>query len=205
MAVITQCHPIRFAIPPQIRLKAGPLFDSDNTGFKDGGVQSNANWRGAALWEYWLRYLKTSADFLSIQGFFLARGGMDYGFFLADPVDYSDDGMGWVREINGVYRLVKEYPDEYSPYQRLIRRPVAGTVDLTGIAGDPDPDEDVDYTTGIVDNASAEGQVQFQFDVPVKFFTNICQPTYEPNEPGKEVTDWVDVHLRELRRWALVE
>jgi uncharacterized protein (TIGR02217 family) len=198
MPVETLVHDVRLTVPANIQMREGPIFDSDNTAFLDGQVQSVVKWPGAALWEFWLTYLKTSEDFQDILGFFLARWGMGYGFRLASPVDYQDEGRGYVRQIDGVYRLVKEYPDSLTNYPRLITAPIAETVDLTDVPGTP-----VLGDYGIITGASDEGAATFQFDVPVKFMSNMMQPVYQPRSSSSQIVNLVDVHMRELRRWRL--
>ena len=193
-------HPVRLSFPPQIRLQAGPMFLLDQTGFASGFVHTNLAWE-YPLWGYTLQYRGRNADFRDIQGFWLARRGGAYGFFAKDWTDYSDEGYGYVRLVDGVYRLVKTYPDvdDYSPFSRLITRPLEGTVSLSGVSGAPV----VDYTTGIVEGATSEGTATFEFDVPCVFANNACRPTYEPNTPGAEITEWVSVELREVREYVI--
>lgn len=193
-------HPVRLSVAPQTRVQAGPMFQLDQTAFPTGFVHTNAPWP-YALWGYTLQYKGRNEDFREIQGFWLARQGGAYGFFLKDFTDFSDEGMGKVVLVDGVYRLVKEYPDynDYNPYQRWITRPLTGTITLSGVGGTPV----IDYATGIVSGASSTGTWTGQYDVPCVFANDSCRPTYEPAEPGKEISEWVSVILREVHDYTI--
>jgi uncharacterized protein (TIGR02217 family) len=199
MPVIHTLHPVSLVNPPQLRMTAGPAFALTDTEMQSGDIQSNLDWP-QALWSFVFQYKKSTTDFRSVMSFFLARRAGAYGFWLKDPTDFADDGLGKVRLIGGVYRLVKEYPDPYSPYRRFITRPMPGTVTFSGVSGSPS----VNFTTGVVSGATSEGTAKFQYEVPVKFVTNLCRPEFSPGAGlGADIAEWVQIEMRELRSYVV--
>ena len=179
------------------------MFASTSTEDEIGDVLTNVDWP-YPLWGYTIQYKRKSKDFEDIHGFYLGRVGTAFGFFLKDYVDYTDRGYGQVKLVNGVYRLVKTYPDQsgYNPFSRIIKRPVSGSVSLSGVTTTGGAAV-IDYTTGIVTNATSEGTAEFEFHVPVKFANKEMRPTYEPNTLGNEVVDWANIELREVRNYTI--
>lgn len=93
--------------------------------------------------------------------------GMSKGFTFRDPADYrADDGEGFVVDVDGTLYLAKRYvpnADEQSYYhERVCKRPIEGTVTITGGGT-------VDYDTGIVTGTTAGTACTFQFLKAVRF------------------------------------
>jgi uncharacterized protein (TIGR02217 family) len=199
----TIVHPVVLELPIQLRLEAGPNYQTTETTDEQGNPQGNVDWE-YPLWSFSLQYRRKSANFRDVQGFWMARRGRAYGFFFNDPTDNTDEGMGSVKLVGSDYRIVKTYPDKdnYSPVSRLITRPVSGTVDLSAVTG---TDMTVDYTTGIVSGVTAEGACTFDFHAPCIFTNDSCMPTYSPNIQGRELVDWVNVGLREIRDYVIAD
>ena len=200
----TIVHPVTLDMPPQLKLDAGPVFQTDETADESGNTQGNVDWE-YPLWAYTIQYRRKSANFRDIQNFFLGRRGRAYGFFWKDPTDNTDEGHGSVKLVEGSYRLVKTYPDKdgYNSFSRLVTRPVSGTVDISAVPG---TDKSIDYETGIVTGTDVgEGVATFSFLVPVKFSTDSCRPSYSANVQGKELVDWVNVDMREIRNYVVAD
>src|SRR6476661_3114067 len=81
--------------------------------------------------------------------------------------DYKDDGKGRVIEVDGVYRLVKDYHEsgDDDTYTVNIYKPVLGTIQLLGDA----VFGTVDYETGIGTGISSPGVWVGEFDLWMHF------------------------------------
>jgi len=189
---MTQIDPIRLdeAALPQLEMKGGPMFSTGVIRTQSGWRQANQVWSDA-LWQIKLQYRYAfDGDFEQIVNFFLGRRGPAYPFLARDPSDYADDGHGKVLLINGVYRLVKEYPDAIRPYRRIITRPF-GEIVVAGVSGSGLA---LDTDTGIIANATSSGTWQGLFDVPVCFMGDEMSYSYDPAMIG----DW-QASLEEVR------
>lgn len=90
--------------------------------------------------------------------------GSALGFRFKDWGDYRvTAGQGILKPTaDGKHQLYKRYSFGSQTFDRIIQKPVEGTVELTGGTGT------VDYTTGLVSGATATGWTG-EFDVPVAF------------------------------------
>ncbi len=129
-------------------------------------------------------------DIQGVIAFFEARQGQLYGFRWKDWADYksappsqtitdADQILGVSDGLNRVFQLVKTYTSGGQNYQRIITKPVMGTV--IARAGRYQLQENihftVDYTTGFITLKSiytrnTQIKAGFEFDVPVRFDTD---------------------------------
>ncbi len=129
-------------------------------------------------------------DIQGVIAFFEARQGQLYGFRWKDWADYksappsqtitnADQMLGISDGRNRNYQLVKTYTSGGQNYQRIITKPVMGTV--IARAGRYPLRENihfsVNYTTGIIRLFSTyptntQIKAGFEFDVPVRFDTD---------------------------------
>lgn len=183
---------------PQLELSGGPRFQTQVTKTNSGYRYANANWK-YALWTVRIRFVKRSSTMQALIAFWLARGGPARPFRVLDPHDYTDNGWGQVIiDDDGNYRLAKVYPDDIRPYTRLITRPIAGTVTLSGVAksgGGFCTADDVDYTTGIVASATSTGTATYQFKIPVAFNSDVVDVSYKVGD----LSDWAEIEVEEVR------
>lgn len=192
-------HEVLLPTNIQLEMVGGPMWNTDIIESGAGWEQANINWV-EPLWGWKIRYIRELTRFDPLIAFFNARRGRAYGFLFKDWTDFSDRyvdaahgidiSIGKVRLINGVYRIVKEYPDDVSSCQRIIQRPLNGTVTLSGVSGTPV----VDYTTGIVSGATSEGDAAFEFNVPVRFGADKMEFRRDP-----AIGEWADVAVQEIR------
>ena len=127
--------------------------------------------------------IRSDAELGTLIAFFRARRGAARGFRLADPFDFSSNGMtgaptaldqllGIGDGLTATFQLVKRYGDPADPQLRPISRPRAGSV---VVSVDGVPRSDFTLASGgkiVFDTAPAEGapvRAGFLFDVPVRF------------------------------------
>lgn len=128
-------------------------------------------------------------DLYDIVAFFEARRGSLHGFRFRDPFDMKscrpdgtpsplDQPVGVGDGETAGFQLVKWYGDGEDAYERVIRKPVTGTVRVAvgGVELAAPADFTVDFATGVVTfqpgSIPAEGQevrAGFEFDVPARF------------------------------------
>ena len=185
----TVIDPIRLVQMPQLKMQGGPAFSTQVIRTQSGWRQANQNWE-YALWKMRIRYVRrVRGDFDEIIRFFLGRRGPEFPFLARDPADHRDDGVGKVLLVNGVYRLVKEYPDTVRPYRRVITKPY-GTINILGVPGTLA----LNTSTGIVAGATGPGTWTGEFDVPVCFMGDPMDYDYSV----ADIAEW-EAELEEVR------
>lgn len=185
-------------LDPLISMDAtgGPAFNTTIVESPSGREQRNAEWPNSRReWNIrfkvlWRGESTNLARFRALVSFFNCRQGSFEGFRFKDFTDYTDWGVGKVQLIGGVYRLVKQYTDGTNTYNHIIRKPVNGTIVLSGVTG---TGLVLDTTTGIIANATSTGTWTGEYDVPVRF--TIDKMNYKPNAKGH--VDWDGVTVIE--------
>ena len=142
-------------------------------------------------------------DLDAVLAFFEARRGMLYGFRWKDWLDHKscrpsetpddqDQPIGTGDGTETVFHLVKHYAPGLTGYARTIAKPVAGTVRVAvdGSARAEGSDFAVDTGTGKVTLAAAPGAgaavtAGFEFDVPVRFDTDVVEVNLAAFEAGE--------------------
>jgi uncharacterized protein (TIGR02217 family) len=133
--------------------------------------------------------VKSLGALAAAAAFFEERRGRLIGFRWRDALDFSsaapgapvsalDQAIGVGDGQRKLFQLTKTYGAASAPYQRPIRKPVAGTV-IIAVAGAPLPAAavSVDATTGqvtlaVAPTVGAAVTAGFEFDVPVRFDTD---------------------------------
>ncbi|MCV6593731.1 MAG: DUF2460 domain-containing protein [Silicimonas sp.] len=182
-------HEIRFPVALSYGSAGGPERLTEIVTLANGFEERNSPWADARR-----RYdaglgLRSLADVESVIAFFEARRGQLYGFRWKDWSDFRSAAAGAEvaaldQEIgvgDGAARefaLVKTYASGAESYVRRITKPVAGSV-LVAVDGVA-VGFSVEETTGVVtlDTVPAAGAVVtagFEFDVPVRFDTDVMQ------------------------------
>ncbi len=114
----------------------------------------------------------------------------------------DDQLLGMGDEFRTDFQLVKNYASGEASYARPIQKPVAGTI-LVSVSGEPQVPE-VDYTvdvnSGVVTfnhppDLQAEVTAGFEFDVPVRFDTDMIRTSMATFEAG-EVPDIPVIEVR---------
>lgn len=146
--------------------------------------------------------LRALDDMAALTDFFEARRGRLYGFRFRDFADSKscvpsgavgphDQGLGVGDGVRTSFMLAKRYGGDEDALERLISKPVAGTVrvGVDGVEADPSAFE-IDPTTGMVtfDSPPGAGAVVtagFEFDVPVRFDADRIDVTLESFAAGR--------------------
>ena len=160
-----------------------------------GAEERNARWAHSRR-RYDAGYgVKTYESLSQAVAFFEERRGRLYGFRWRDRLDNSsaapdvavsatDQAIGVGDGATATFALAKTYGSLYSPYQRPIAKPVAGSVKVAVGGGEVAEGTafTVDNTTGLVTFLSghipasgAAVTAGFLFDVPVRFDTDYLE------------------------------
>jgi uncharacterized protein (TIGR02217 family) len=160
-----------------------PAFSTAIVTTASGHEQRNANWASARLSYDVGTGLRSEADLRTLLAFFRARRGPTKAFRFRDPLDHSSRGdeamptpydqhIGTGDGLNTAFPLVKTYGTGSEAEERLISRPVAGSV-LVAVDGMPQASGwTLDGSTIRFAAAPASGKTitaGFLFDVPVRF------------------------------------
>ncbi len=118
--------------------------------------------------------IKSLNDMQTLIAFFEARHGQLYGFRFRDPVDFSaNNNIGIGDGQTTEFQLVKVYEDTAGSWQRIITKPVAGSLSVR-LNAQSTTDFSIDYNTGLLVFGTAPANdvvvsASFEFDVPVRF------------------------------------
>jgi len=185
-------HEIRFPTGISRGATGGPERRTDVVVLGSGFEERNARWAHSRR-AYNAGYgVRTLDDLHAVLAFFEERRGRLHAFRWRDHADWKscppeltptalDQVIGTGDGSLAEFQLVKRYGAAHAPYDRPIRKPVAGTVLVAVDASPQTPgvDFDVDSTTGLVTfrpgRIPAPGAVVtagFEFDVPVRFDTD---------------------------------
>jgi uncharacterized protein (TIGR02217 family) len=153
-----------------------------------GHEQRNIDWsRVRGEWDV-AHGIKTQDELDELLAFFYARQGRAHGFRFKDWNDFRDRGQGLVLNDGGNDRLYKRYSSGGVNYDRMITKPVDGTIVLAG-GGTVAP------ATGIVTGGTAGTAWTGEFDVPVRFDTDHMATRIE----AFNVYTWGQVIIKEIR------
>jgi len=192
---MTAFHEILFPLDIALKSAGGPQRRTDVVALGSGAEERNARWAHSRR-RYDAGYgVKTLEALSQVVAFFEERRGRLYGFRWRDRLDHSsaapdaapsatDQAIGSGDGATAAFALVKTYGTAYSPYQRPIAKPVAGSVRVA-VAGTEVAEGTaftVDTTTGVVTflaghipPAGAAVTAGFLFDVPVRFDTDYLE------------------------------
>lgn len=205
---MTPFHETRFPLGTSIRARGGPERRTDIVTLGSGREERNARWAQSRR-----RYdagsgVKALVELSAILAFFEERRGRLCGFRFRDRLDFHssaagapvtplDQAIGTGTGATAAYQLRKRYGDQFLPYFRDIRKPVAGTVRVAvdGAEQAAGTDFTLDASTGIVTflagRIPAAGQIVtagFEFDVPVRFDTDRLEFDLASFEAGEAVS-----------------
>lgn len=206
-------HDVRFPAALSFGAMGGPERRTDIVTLANGHEERNSPWAHSRR-----RYnagmgLRAHDDLAQLVAFFEARQGPLHGFRWKDWGDYKSclpsaevaclDQLVAVGDgATTVFQLVKTYGSGVQSYVRPIRKPVDGTVHVSidGVDQQAGLDFSVDLGTGLLTfgQAPASGveiKSGFEFDVPVRFDTDVIQTSLATFEAGEAP----DVPLIEVR------
>lgn len=207
-------HEIRF--PPRLSLGSvgGPERLTEIVTLANGHEERNTPWAHSRR-----RYdagvgMRSLDDVGELIAFFEARRGQLHGFRWKDWADYRsgrasselsfrDQVIGRGDGITTVFQLSKTYVSGEQSYTRPVTKPVPRSV-LAGVQDDELTFEvhyDVDALTGLITfaeppDAETEVTAGFEFDVPVRFDTDVILTSVANFQAG-EVPDVPVVELRQ--------
>jgi uncharacterized protein (TIGR02217 family) len=206
-------HDIRFPANLSFGSVGGPERRTEIVTLANGFEERNSPWVHSRR-----RYdagvgLRSLDDVETLIAFFEARAGQLHGFRWKDWSDHKscppgatpgplDQLIGIGDGVSTVFKLQKTYVSGLQGYTRPIRKPVAGSV-LVAVAEDPKV-EGLEFSV-----AGATGEVTFtlppdlgtrvtagfEFDVPVRFDTDVIQTSVASFQAG----DVPNVPIVEIR------
>ena len=125
----------------------GPGFQTDVVVVNSGHEQRNAAWQDArGMWDV-SHGVRSEAQLKTLIAFFRVMKGRANDFRFKDWQDYkAESGEGVFRTLTATtFQMVKRYTLAASVHDRDIKKPVSGTLSITGGSG-----VSIDYATGIV-------------------------------------------------------
>ena len=188
-------HNIRFPLEIAFGSSGGPERRTDIITLASGHEERNTQWRSSRR-RYNAGYgVRSLDDIHEIIHFFEARRGRLHGFRWRDPMDWkscapsaqpsiTDQVIGVGDGAKKVFPLIKTYRSAISSWERIITKPVLGTVKVAneGRVLIEEIDFTVDFITGGIifndQHIPANGAritAGFEFDVPVRFDTDYLE------------------------------
>jgi uncharacterized protein (TIGR02217 family) len=185
-------HETRFPTAISRGAHGGPERRTDVVVLGSGFEERNARWANSRrAWNAGYG-VKSLDDLHAVIAFFEERRGRLYGFRWKDHADFKscppeqtptalDQQIGIGDGSTATFQLTKRYGSAFAPWDRDIKKPVAGSV-LVAVAGAPQAlgtDFTADTTAGLVTflpghipPADATITAGFAFDVPARFDTD---------------------------------
>lgn len=204
-------HEIRFPTDIAFGARGGPRRKTVISVSGSGYEHRNSQWADSKR-DYNAGYgVKNLDDIHTVVSFFEERRGQLHGFRWKDKFDFkscaplqttshNDQPIGTGNGSTTQFQLVKVYGSVYSPYTRMINKPVAGTVKI-GLNGvNQASGWSVNTTMGIVTFSAAPGAgvavtAGYEFDVPVRFDTDNLQIDLSAFDAG-QIPDIPIVEIR---------
>lgn len=186
-------HEVRFPESLSFGSLGGPERRTEIVTFANGHEERNTPWAQSRR-----RYdaglgLRSLDDLEAVIAFFEARQGMLHAFRWKDWVDFKsarasqpvsarDQLLGRGDGAQRAFQLVKTYASGMASVTRPIRKPVADSVRVAVNGGEVPvgPGWSIDVTTGVVSFPTPPPRdavitAGFEFDVPVRFDTDLIQ------------------------------
>jgi uncharacterized protein (TIGR02217 family) len=193
-------HEVRFPDKIGRGARGGPMRRTQIVTLASGLEERNASWAQARR-RYDVSYgIRRADDLAEVIGFFEARLGQLYGFRFKDYADYKsslpsrmtdarDQLLGTGDGSTRHFRLRKRYGTDEVGIWRPIHKPVDGSVKVAVEGVEQFSGWSVDTITGILsfDAPPASGAAVtagFEFDVPVRFDTDMMDVTLDVEQHG---------------------
>jgi len=199
----SQFHDVAFPFSVALGARGGPVRRTEIVALASGREERNSPWAHSRRRWNAAPGIKTLDDIATLTAFFEARRGQLYGFRFRDPVDHAsardvtptDQPLGMGDGTTTIFQLIKRYDDSGSLYDRVITKPVAGSVRIAveGLEMVAGSEFSVDTDTGEITFTTAPdgGAVLtagYEFDVPVRFDTDWLDVSLEGFDAG-EISD----------------
>ena len=205
-------HEVRFPDNISRGARGGPQRKVQVVELASGAEERNASWADSRR-RFDVAYgIRRADDLHEVVSFFEARGGRLYGFRYKDWADYKsclpsravdarDQLLGTGNGSQQHFRLRKRYGTEALGWWRMIRKPVSGSVKVALDDVEQFTGWSVDAATGIVSfdsppGAGVEVRAGFEFDVPVRFDSDMMDVTLDLERLGS-ITSIPLIELRE--------
>lgn len=195
---------VEVQFPPDISYGAtgGPMFSTDITETFGGWEQRNVNWSQArGQWNV-SHGVKTETQLAVLLAFFRARRGKAVGFRFKDWSDFKAQNqiIGTGDGTQTAFQIVKSYTSGGTTVDRVIKKPVSGTVQVYKAGVLQSSGYTVNAATGVVTFTAAptSGQVitvNFEFDVPARFDTD----QMDINLETYGASSWAGIPIVEIR------
>jgi len=205
-------HEVRFPDDISRGARGGPERRTQIVELASGDEERNASWANSRR-RYDVAYgIRRADDLAAVVAFFEARNGRLHGFRFKDWGDHksclpsqaprpTDQVIGTGDGTVTQFQLVKRYSSGAQSWTRSITKPVAGSVSIA-LNGVPQASGwTVATTTGVITFSAAPcGGVAitagFEFDVPVRFDTDVLDVTLDLERLGSITS----IPLLEIRR-----
>ncbi len=205
-------HEVRFPDNISRGARGGPERRTQIVELASGDEERNASWANSRR-RYDVAYgIRRADDLASVVAFFEARNGRLHGFRYKDWADYksglpsqeitaTDQQIGTGTGSLKIFQLAKRYVSGAQSWTRTIAKPVAGTVRIALGMVEQMSGWAVDTSTGVVTFTSAPAngviiRAGFEFDVPVRFDTDVLDVTLDIERLGSITS----IPLLEIRR-----
>ncbi|OAN84466.1 glycoside hydrolase family 24 [Jannaschia sp. EhC01] len=196
-------HEVRFPANLSFGSVGGPERRTEVVALTNGFEERNTPWAHSRR-----RYdagvsMRSLDDIALLIDFFEARRGQLFGFRWKDWSDYKscvpssepsfrDQRIGTGDGVTQTFQLTKTYQSGINSYARPLTKPVVSTV-LAGVSVDEQVAGvhfDINYTTGEITFVDAppkdvEVTAGYEFDVPVRFDTDIIQTSVASFQAGE--------------------
>lgn len=174
----------------------GPIFLTDVVATVSGHEQRNSKWSQSRARYNIASGVKTETQWQALIAFFRARRGKAVGFRFKDWSDYKAANQPLKPLEGDEYQLVKRYVSGSDVAERVISKPVAGTVKLYEDSILKLSGWSIDNATGIITTSlSGTLTADFEFDVPVRFDTDEMAISMDSFDTGS----WGSIPLIEVR------
>ena len=193
-------HEVRFPDNISRGARGGPERRTQIVELASGAEERNASWANSRR-RYDVAYgIRRADDLAAVVAFFEARNGRLHGFRFKDWADFKsclpsqtpgplDQPIGTGNGAATQFQLTKRYSSGAQSWTRAITKPVAGTVTIA-LNGTPQASGwSVSTTTGLVTCTTAPAAgvaitAGFEFDVPVRFDTDVLDVTLDLERLG---------------------
>lgn len=182
--------------PPDISYGAagGPGYNTDVVIMNSGNEVRNSNWDIPRCEFDASHGVKSQAQLDLLIAFFRIAQGMANGFRYKDWTDYEAVGsQGILTSLTSTtWQMYKRYTFESYTADRLISKPVNGTITLTGTGT-----YTINYETGVVTKTAGADPTAWigQFDVPCRFDIDKMKATVD----SFERYSWSSIPIIEIR------
>jgi len=205
-------HEVRFPDNISRGARGGPERRTQIVELASGDEERNASWANSRR-RYDVAYgIRRADDLAAVVAFFEARNGRLHGFRYKDWADYksclpsqaitpTDQQIGTGAGSLKTFQLAKRYISDAQSWTRTVAKPAASTVRVALGMVEQLSGWTVDTSTGVVTftTAPANGVIiraGFEFDVPVRFDTDVLDVTLDIERLGSITS----IPLLEIRR-----